>query len=193
MKEVRFIYRPSIIVFLLRTILLSVCALGLAYKAQNNDSGLLYEPLFVLSVKEMNILYWYSALAAAIFVFFSLLSLIEAISKGLIKDFVNKNEIVLTSTTLSMNDKNQFYEEIKIKYSKIYDTNIQEINGKCFYNIFYYDDNSYHYDGKLTIVQSMLSNKKTFYELVDLISKRVTNMPIRRFKDGSEYDLHLNV
>ncbi len=93
MKEIRYSYRPNITAFLLRTILFSVCALGIGYTARNNDSGLLLKPLFELSVTETNILYWSLAIAAAIFVTLSLLGLIKAISKGLIKDLVFKSEI----------------------------------------------------------------------------------------------------
>ena len=190
MKEVRYTYRPKVTAFLFRTILFSVCALGLGYTAQNNDSGLLLKPLFDLSVTEMNILYWCLALAAAIFVMFSLLGLIEAISKGLIRDLVVKNEIVLTPTTLSLTDKNQFYEKITLKYSEIFDINIQEINGQCFFNIYYNDSNIYYNDNKLTIMQRMLPDKKSFDQLVNSISKKITTMPIKHYKDGSDYELH---
>jgi len=193
MKEVRYTYRPNVTAFLLRTILFSVGALGLGYTARNNDSGLLLKPLIDLSVTETNILYWCLALAAAIFVIFSLLALIEAISKGLIRDLVVKNEVVLTPTTLSMTDRNQNNEKITLNYSEIYDINIQETNGQCFFNIYYYDNNVYYNDNKLTIVQRMLSDKKTFYELVNSISKKVTSMPIKHHTDGSGYELHLTV
>ena len=191
MKEVRYTYRPNVTAFLLRTILFSLLALVLGYVARNNDSGLLLKPLFDLSVTETNILYWCLTLAAAIFVMFSLLALIEAISKGLIRDLFFKNEIVLTSTTLSLIDKNQCNEKITLKYSEIFDINIQEINGRCFFNIYYSDNNIYYNDNKLTIVQRMLPDKKTFNQLVNSISKKVTNMPIKHYRDGSDYELHL--
>ncbi len=83
-------------------------------------------------------------------------------------------------------NQNQCNEKVTLKYSEIFDINIQEDNEQCFFNIYYADN-------KLTIAQRMLSDKKTFDELVNFISNKVTNIPIKHYRGGSGYDLHLTI
>lgn len=182
MKELRFIYRLDITVFLLRIIFFAICALGFGYIAHHNISGLTLKPFIELSTNETNILYLILAISSAIFVIVSSSHLIKALNQGLFKCLIFKEEVVLTETSISSPESFVNKNIVTIKYSDIFDLNIQTVEKKHFLNIFHADD-------KLTIPDYALPNKRAFEQLVNLVSKKVTDQPIKHFNSDSIYEM----
>ena len=184
MKELRFSYRLHITVFLLRIIFFGISALGIGYIAHHNISGLTLKPLFELSVNETNILYWSIAISSAIFVIVSTSHLINALTQGLFRCLIFNKEVVLTETSISSPESLVSKNIVTIKYSDIFDLNVQTVGKKHFLNIFHAND-------KLTIPDYALPNKRAFEQLVNFVSRKVTSLPIKHFNDDFTYELRL--
>lgn len=186
MKEIRYTYKPNITVFLLRIIFFAVSSLCLGYMARTNDDGLIIKPIIELPVNDVTIFYYCLAIGSAIFVIFSLIGLIEGVSKGLISDLSSNNEIVLAKSSMSLPKINKSNEITTLNYSEIIFVDILEENKQQFFNIYCADE-------RLTISQNFLPNRESFYQLVNFIAMKVNSLPIKHYKNGSEYVLHFTI
>jgi len=160
MNEVRFPYKPKIVVFLLSILFSCVCMLVLGNIALTNDRGLILNQIIEFSVEGATIFYWCLTVASGLFVIFGIL--------GLMSGLTTKKEIIITENEISAPKSGISKKIVSVKYSEITEMNIQSIQKQRFLHIFYQG-------GRLTIPQSMLPSKQAFEELVNLVSTRANS------------------
>ncbi len=158
-QEVRYPYKPKLIVFILSIAFFVACAAVLGYVAATNDRGLILNGIIKFSENGATIFYWCLAGASVLLALFGVL--------GLVKGITSKREVLATQEAISAPKSGVSNKIITINYSGIIDLNVQVIQKQKFLNIFYSE-------GKLSIPQSMLPSKKAFEELADFVVSKVS-------------------
>ena len=158
MNEVRFPYKPKILVFVLAILFFVGCATILANVALTNDRGLILNKLLEFSAEGATIFYWCLTAASILFIVFGTIALYSGLS--------TKKEVVVTDHKIMSPKSGLSNRVISVVFSDIADVNIQSIQKQRFLNVL-------HSGGKLSIPQSMLANKQAFEELVSLVAARV--------------------
>ena len=159
MNEVRYPYKPKIVVFLLSTLFFVGCTLVFANMALTNDRGLLLNKIIEFSTEEATLFYWGLGAASAAFVIIGI--------AGLLSNFTTKKEVVLTEDGITAPKSGISKKIVSVKFSEITDLYVQSIHRQRLFNIV-------HQSGKLVIPQSMLPNKQAFEELIDLVAERIS-------------------
>ena len=160
MQEIRYPYKPKTIIFVLIIALSGTAAAVLAYIAATNDRGLILNGIIEFSENGATIFYWCLAGAAVLFIVFGSIILVKGIT--------SKKEVIATQEDIAAPKSGVSNKIITISYSEIIDLDIQKVQGQRFLTIFYSE-------GKLSIPQSMLPNKKAFEELADFVANKVSN------------------
>lgn len=158
MSEVRFPYKPKVILFILVVLFFSACTAVLGNIATTNDRGLILNKILEFSTGGATIFYWILTACAAVFVVLAIV--------GLISGLITKKEIVLTESTISAPKSGISKKVVTLQYSEISEVSMQTVQNQKFLNIL-------HQDGKLSIPQSMLPNKNDFEKLVNLVASKV--------------------
>ena len=158
MSEVRFQYKPNVILFILVALLFSACTAVLGNIAITNDRGLVLNRILEFSTGGATSFYWVLTVCAAVFVVIAIVGFISGLS--------TKKEIVLTESSISAPKSGISKKVVTLKYSEISDVSMQAIQNQKFLNIL-------HQGGKLTIPQSMLPRQNDFDKLVNLIASKV--------------------
>lgn len=158
MNTVRYPYKPKVVIFLFATVFFAGCALVLGNVAINNERGLILNRIFEFSAGAATVFYWCLTAASGLFIILGLM--------GLIFGLTSRKEIIITENGITAPKSGLSKKNISISFSDITNINIQSVQKQELLNIFYKD-------GKLTIPQSMLPNKQSFDELVNLLSVRV--------------------
>lgn len=158
MNEVRFPYKPNVIVFIFVAVFFGACAAMLGNVAITNDRGLILNRIFEFSTGGATIFYWVLAVCSAAFVVLAITALISGLSA--------KKEIVLTETGIFVPKSGISKKVVTLEYSEISDLTMQTVQKQRFFNII-------HEGGKLSIPQGMLPNKDDFDELVELVASKV--------------------
>lgn len=158
MNDVKFPYRPKIFVLLLSSMFFIACALIAGYIALSNDRGLILNKIFEFSTEGATLFYWCLTAASGVFAVFGAIALYSGLT--------TKKEIVLTENKIMSPKSGISNKIISILYSEITDVNIQSVQKQRFLNILYPG-------GKLSIPQSMLTNKQAFEDLTSLVASKV--------------------
>ncbi len=158
MDNVKFEYKPNVVVISLSTLFFVACASGLGKIALTNDRGLLLNRIIELSTEGATILYWCLAVVSGVFVIIGAFALLS--------NLTTKKEIVLTKSEILSPKSGISKKIVAIMYSQITDVNIQSVQKQRFLNIVYPK-------GKLSIPQSMLANEQAFEELTSLVVDKV--------------------
>ena len=158
MNEVKYPYKPKVIVFLLSILLFGGGTLAFGKIALTNDRGLILNRIIEFSPGGATIFYWCLTIASAAFVVFGIF--------GLIVGLTTNKEIVLAENEFHVPKGGLSKKIVSLKYSDISGLKIQSVQNQRFLIV-------HHLNGKLSIPQSMLPNKKSFEELVNLVSAKV--------------------
>lgn len=159
MNEVKFPYKPNLVIFILSSVIMVSIAAGLVYIAKTNEQGLILNRIIEFSAEGATLFYWCLAVASTALALFSVLALMSIL--------ITKKEIILSSHSISAPKSGISKKIITINFRDVTDVNIQSVQKQKFLNIV-------HQNGKLTIPQSMLPNKKLFEELTELVVSRIT-------------------
>ncbi|MGK0290936.1 MAG: hypothetical protein ACI86H_002399 [bacterium] len=158
MSSIRFPYQTNKKIILSAIALMGAIAGVFLKLALENDRGLIINRIIKLSVQSATIFYW----SLAIFV----LSIVVLASFAVIRNIVEKREIILTDTSISSPKSGISSKIISIQFQDIIDIEVQKIQSQQYLYLFYPD-------GKLTIPQIMLPDKKIFEELVKQVTERI--------------------
>ncbi|MBI3561819.1 MAG: hypothetical protein HY080_08895 [Gammaproteobacteria bacterium] len=158
MNEVKFPYKPNVVIMILSTVTMASIALGLGYIAKTNDRGLILNRVIEFSVEGATIFYGCLAVACGVLAIFGVIATIIGLT--------TKKEILLTRSSISAPKSAISKKILTIPFKDVTKINIQTVQKQKFLHII-------HARGKLTIPQNMLPSKKLFEELTTLIASRI--------------------
>lgn len=158
MNEVKFPYKPNLIVFILSSFVMSSIAVGVGYIAKTNEQGLILNRIIEFSRDGATIFYWGLSVACGVLAIFGVMAVVGSLT--------SKKEIIISNNIISAPKSGISKKIITINLGEVTDVNIQSVQKQKFLNIV-------HPNQKLTIPQSMLPSKKIFEELTELVVSSV--------------------
>lgn len=155
--EREYEYKPSWWIILLGGAMFGFATVFFVYRAFSNDRGLIINRVIELSESSATIFYWVFAFLSLCFVL-----TVIAITYHRLKFH---QRLAFTDSELIVPASRWSAAEKSIKYADVSSLSVMEISGQKFLYV-------YHSGEKYIVNAALLSSKKTFEEIVDLLAKK---------------------